>query len=293
MYDYTICTVNYNTESLLDLNIRQLLITNGGFNINITENSPFKTEYDKVKINLLPPINQKLAKATEKNLRPHRLGQFLTCNHHSMALNSAIQHANSRFIILYDADFFLRYPIEPILKWMDANNIAVYGTPYGHVSSHKSIEQYNLPSLYNYPAIFFLVIDKNLVKVLEMDPRLWSQAYCYSDNSGLTDTPYSKHVNDSGLPTVEQFYKIKYKSATVCVNQKCNICNNSNTWLNIRKLSNNLEIYYLNNKIFGFHMHTRLWGHRINNFSPNMGSFFNDILQINNPAFHPRHNYIL
>lgn len=120
--DLTICTVSYQSASLLDLNLtltkelnpashfRWVVVDNyGDFQKN--------AERDFELIEGDSCVNQ---------------GKLKGSYHHAQALNKALSYVKTRFVLIMDPDFFIFHEnwIENILGYMKIHNLSFWGAPY-------------------------------------------------------------------------------------------------------------------------------------------------------------------
>ncbi|MCB0104092.1 MAG: glycosyltransferase [Anaerolineales bacterium] len=121
----TICAVSYRSASLLDLNLSltRKLNTTGSYRwLIVDNNNDFPTgsltgEEDVQLLQGEPCVNE---------------GALRGSYHHAQALNKALQHVSTRYLLVIDPDFFIfhRDWINEVLNHMSENGLSFWGAPY-------------------------------------------------------------------------------------------------------------------------------------------------------------------
>jgi hypothetical protein len=118
----TICAVSFHSASLLDLNLtltRELNPASSFRWLVVDNNHDFPTHEagDFEVIEGDPCINQ---------------GELKGSYHHAQALNKALHHVSTRFLLVLDPDFFIFQEnwINNVLAYMDRHNLSFWGAPY-------------------------------------------------------------------------------------------------------------------------------------------------------------------
>jgi glycosyltransferase involved in cell wall biosynthesis len=120
--DLTICTVSYQSASLLDLNLTLTSKLNPAARYRwlvVDNHDDFLHEaaHDFQLIKGDPCVNQ---------------GKLRGSYHHAQALNKALNYASTRYLLALDPDFFILREnwIEDVLAHMDKNDLSFWGAPY-------------------------------------------------------------------------------------------------------------------------------------------------------------------
>lgn len=169
--DLTICTVSYKHKRHLLLNHATLLRLNPKSTSSIpwlvVENfsgeSTDKLKDGEGKFVLLPGSNDTSLGAS---------------HHHAVALNSLIQHVQSRYLLVLDPDFYLLLPhwIESVLTHMREKKLAFFGVPW----HPKYVENYRY-----FPAVHCMFIDLEQVPATTLDFRPILEADEYYEQQGI------------------------------------------------------------------------------------------------------------
>lgn len=121
----TICAVSYRSASMLDLNIsltRKLNPTSRFHWLIVDNNNDFQdrglTDQGEVRLLQGDPCENK--------------GALRGSYHHAQALNKAMQHVSTRYLMVIDPDFFIfrRGWIDDVLAHMSKNELSFWGAPY-------------------------------------------------------------------------------------------------------------------------------------------------------------------
>jgi hypothetical protein len=297
--DITFCTVNYHNDELLRSNIKNLAYINKTVNLIVTQNSIFNSGSlpDNVNLTLVPGIAKKNCIYDQRTCRPQHIGQFSVNIHHSLALEAAIEKVDTRYIVIFDADFFPIQPIHTLISYITSNKIAVIGAPYGASSLHKTLLEYRNPSIHDYPQVFFMLIDTNLFpkSSIVLDPRERSDSFVQKVNMPQQTQPFSRFINDTGTPLSEQLHRYKYESFQVCINKRCFICQKEFDFIDLEKISDPLERYFFKGRLFGIHIHSKTWNETFVNrkFKKNTQYIDEFLLKhdFTRNLYHPNSNY--
>jgi len=151
----TICTVSYRSASLLDLNLTLTRELNPAANFHwlVVDNAgdfQARTLSDAQEVRLIqgePCLNQ---------------GKLRGSYHHAQALNKALPHVSTRYLMVIDPDFFIfrRDWINDVLAHMSENGLSFWGAPYYPDLTWK--RRY-------FPTVSCMIIDLQQVPVSALD----------------------------------------------------------------------------------------------------------------------------
>lgn len=232
----TVCTVNYKQDDLLKLNIEWTRGLNPDIQFVIAENSPFvyKNEFkDFVYCDGVSQDESRDNHLSNKDKSSH--GKVRSGLHHAGALEKAIKTADTRYIVLLDADFFMLRKIAPM-------GVAVFGAP-----CHNNMVGLS----YFLPATNYCLIDRDQYsEEIILDPRRVSGEYFHWED-----------IIDNGLPFRQSLYKYSYTTMYTCSSEECSICKELPLSLQGaipgNKPDRKIERLYYNNTLYGLHFHTR------------------------------------
>jgi hypothetical protein len=150
--ELTICTVSYQSASLLDLNLTLTRELNPASNIRwlVVDNNNDFTKNDAHEFQLItgdPCINQ---------------GKLRGSYHHAQALNKALGYVDTRYVLVIDPDFFIFQEnwVNDVLAHMERHNLSFWGAPYYPDLTWK--RRY-------FPTVSCMLIDLEKVKKEELD----------------------------------------------------------------------------------------------------------------------------
>ncbi|MEW6572039.1 MAG: hypothetical protein AB1374_00145 [Bacillota bacterium] len=154
---FTICTVSFNSGSLLELNYRLTKYLNPhmtGLNWVVVENTPRDGSYRV-------PLKDDRFTVIEGVEAP-KMEKYRGSYHHAAGLNKAIGHVNTRFVLILDPDFFIvkKDWIKEVLDYMSANGLAFFGAPW-HPRWYMKYRYF--------PCVHCMFIDLEKVNLKEID----------------------------------------------------------------------------------------------------------------------------
>lgn len=209
--ELTIISTNYLSNNYLEYNYKRISKYINAKWI-IVDNSPTKEEINFEHISL-PKINIK-EKSNSKLNPPINIHSY----QHAAALDSAIPHIDTRYVMFLDPDFFITQDINVVLEYMDINNIQVFGSPYCKTENFKKIM--------DVPVAFNMIVDTKLVDICS-----WSFKPTGIESDGL--------FGDTGIA----IYKyIKQNCKYECTIPKKML----------------YESYFWKNQLFGIHQHAKI-----------------------------------
>ncbi|NOH00769.1 MAG: glycosyltransferase [Chloroflexi bacterium] len=150
--DLTICTVSFNSASLLDLNLTLTRELNpaSSFRWLVVDNNHDFPKHEARDFEVIegdPCINQ---------------GRLKGSYHHAQALNKALHYVSTRYLLVLDPDFFIFREnwIADVLAHMESHNLGFWGAPYYPDLTWK--RRY-------FPAVSCMLIDLEKVAKAELD----------------------------------------------------------------------------------------------------------------------------
>lgn len=148
----TICTVSYHSASLLDLNLTLTKELNPAsrFRWLVVDNNNDFPQGATLDVELItgdPCINQ---------------GKLRGSYHHAQALNKALNHVTTRYVLVIDPDFFIfrEHWVNDVLEYMERYNLSFWGAPY--------YPDLNWKRRY-FPTVSCMMIDLEKMKKDELD----------------------------------------------------------------------------------------------------------------------------
>lgn len=148
----TICMVSYHSASLLDLNLtltRKLNLATNYHWVVVDNDNDYQSDgkYDFQLLKGDPCVNQ---------------GQVRGSYHHAQALNKALEHVQTRYVLMLDPDFFILRKdwIQDVLDHISRENISLWGAPYYPHANWK--RRY-------VPAAYCMLIDLEKIKKDKLD----------------------------------------------------------------------------------------------------------------------------
>ena len=111
--------------------------------------------------------------------------------HHGLSLNKCLSNVDDPdYILMLDPDFYMFRPINDILKHMEENDLAIFGSPY----------MSKTPLIYDFPVAFNMFID---VQKIPLD--------CMDFTPGYGRYP-SSHYPDCGYKVYSEYRNSKYEA---------------------------------------------------------------------------------
>ena len=232
----TVCTVNYKQDELLKLNIEWTLNLNPDVQFVIAENSPFVYKSQFRNFTYCDGVSQDESRDNHlSNPDKNSHGKVRSGLHHAGALEKAIKAADTRYIVLLDADFFVLQKIVPVPE-------AVFGAPcHNHM----------LGLSYFLPATNYCLIDRDQYsEEIVLDPRKVSGEFYHWED-----------IIDNGLPFRQSLYRYNYATMYTCSSDECSICKELPQSLQGsipgNKPDRKIERLFYNDILYGLHFHTR------------------------------------
>lgn len=287
MSDCTVCTVNFDTDNVLKINLD--LFKNTGVRFIVTENSPFKFKGEYPWVTFIDGIKDGSMEARSPvgDYRGKPAGRFEGCLQHAVGLERAFALVDTRWMLILDADFFC--PINPhdMINYMDKNKIAILGAHYGTKNQHGDYQQCHEPAINNVPLCYYTLFDLNIVQEpIYMDYRKSYTTYLLEHNKVVAPRSYT--IIDAGYPIMQIAHKYRWKSFRVCFDRMCSICAE---WIlhtdDLYEIGLPLEKYYWNNQLVGLHIHHRSRHRTLSDRQ--VGHIRNLIKQIT--CYHPNNHY--
>ncbi len=156
--DITICTVSFRSKYYLEINwelSRQLNQGISSCDWVIIENTPIEDtdrfDIGDSRFKVLPGIDMKQIS-----------GKYLANYHHGAAMNMALKHVRTRFLLVLDPDFFIikKYWVSEVFSHMLKEDLAFFGAPW-----HP---RWYMKHRY-FPCAHCLFIDLNKIKIEDLN----------------------------------------------------------------------------------------------------------------------------
>lgn len=161
--------------------------------------------------------------------------------HHGLALNQSIQYIemSSRFVLFLDPDFFIIQRIQPVLDYMDKNQLEFFGAPYDN--GKKKL-------IFGFPTAFCMFVDTNKV-------NLYADSFDF--RAEAKDDEVTPYYTDVGYKIYSHF-KPMSKYDIVLTNKKAN---KSVQGLYKLIVPDPTSQYFWNDKAWGLHTRMKMHCH--------------------------------
>ena len=206
MKDVTICSVNWNSEQLLNLNYKLVTeINKENFDWLIFDNTP-NSKYqldDRFKIEITPFENPTEIPENYVEFNGIHSKEFMNSVKHAVGLNHLIKKVKTRFVYLQDPDFYLVPKISDVIEYMKTNGLTFFGVPthpYCYINNGWTI---------NFPNPISMFIDMNKVLLQDLD---FMPGYKGADSSNKS-LPHP----DTGIKISSKYAKSKKHECVIPV----------------------------------------------------------------------------
>ncbi len=150
MSELTIVSANYLSKSYLELNYKLSRQVYDDFDWLVVKND-HKQEFDDRFISIAG-AERPQAMTTNVNHASH---------HHAMALNLAIPHIKTRFVLFLDPDFFVAVSHGDIISHMKDKGLSFFGSPYSDNGQWRPVTYF--------PVAFCMYVDTERVDISKFD----------------------------------------------------------------------------------------------------------------------------
>lgn len=236
----TICSSNWYNEPYINLNHHlTCLYQSQDINWIVVDNS----------VNRIEELHESIKILDSVDAPPDKDGIGKGSFQHGLAFNKAKEYIKTDYVLFLDPDFFVIYPFDEIIEYMDNNQLTFFGAPY----TNKKL-------ITDFPVAYCLFVNLKCISVNDLDFQAGFDNEIYHDF--YPDVGHKIYYHYKYIDT-----KHKYDTVTHIIPTRKRQVNIKTSQKDFAE-SFKYDKFWFNNKPFGIHTRCKLhrkhhWGKRI------------------------------